>query len=97
MSDSVIASRPPNDGREWDCQCARCGSSVIHSGCPSCGGDGFTADEDDERVIRCDDCNGRGRWLDCGSSDEWCEANPRTLREDTARGAIEWFVIGGAR
>lgn len=24
---SVIAKLPPNDGREWDCQCARCGSS----------------------------------------------------------------------
>ncbi len=24
----VIARRPPNDGRDWDNQCARCGSSV---------------------------------------------------------------------
>ena len=27
-SESVIAKRPPNDGRDWDNQCARCGSSV---------------------------------------------------------------------
>lgn len=27
-TEKVIAELPPQDGREWDCQCARCGSSV---------------------------------------------------------------------
>lgn len=28
MVDSLIAPLPPSDGRDWDCQCARCGSSA---------------------------------------------------------------------
>lgn len=28
MGEAVIARYPPEDGQEWDSQCARCGSSV---------------------------------------------------------------------
>lgn len=28
--ESVIQLKPPQDAREWDCQCARCGSSFFY-------------------------------------------------------------------
>lgn len=28
MAETVIGKLPPNDGRDWEPQCARCGSSV---------------------------------------------------------------------
>ena len=98
MSDTVIADRPPNDGREWDAQCARCGSSTIYERCPTCGGEGSVfcdgSDEWDESHP-CDDCDGRGGWAECGSGHEWCEAHPLPQREDIAHGALEWFVTAG--
>lgn len=64
MGEAVIAPYPPNDGREWDCQCARCGSTVAML----------------------------APWR-CLSSQSWCWANPLPGREETERGALEWFVI----
>lgn len=93
MSDSVIAAHPPNDGREWDCQCARCGSSVIDEWCPDCGGD-CEVWEDGES-FSCSTCDGAGCWRVCASEDGWCEAHPIPGREQIRRGAIEWFVTGG--
>ena len=94
-ADSVIARRPPDDGQEWDAQCARCGSSVVHLGCPTCGGDGFVFDDDDPDWRqpggdRCPDC--AGGWQECGSGVEWCKAHPMVSREGVDPGAIEWFV-----
>jgi hypothetical protein len=76
--DTVIARCPPNDGREWDAQCARCGSSVTRVDCWKCGGEGESApgelyeqdplwyDEDDTET--CDVCGGTGGWLRCLSN-----------------------------
>ena len=38
----LFGDNPPNDGREYDCQCARCGSSVEWEQCGACGGEGTT-------------------------------------------------------
>lgn len=101
MDNTMIADRPPNDGREWDAQCARCGSSCAFSACPTCGGDGFTEDDDalygDNRPVHCGDCRGAGGFVDCGSDAAYCEAHPSKGREGIERGAVEWFVVPGDR
>jgi hypothetical protein len=99
MADTVIADNPPNDGREWDCQCARCGSSCIFESCEHCGGDGvddWGEDDWDEwqgGPTTCDICQGDGGWMVCCSSPGWCEANPMPGREAISRGATEWFAL----
>ena len=93
----VVASQPPRDGREWESQCARCGSSTVPEECNNCGGEGFIVDDDwqaDEGdTFTCDWCRGEGGWQHCCSTPEWCEANPVAGREETKRGAIEWFTF----
>lgn len=101
-ADTVIAPYPPEDGREWESQCARCGSSTTFVECDACGGDGYTApgalhemdplwyDSDDDEP--CGVCRGAGGWARCLSSEEWCSANPRPGREGLAQGTVEWFV-----
>jgi len=97
---TVIAPTPPNDGREWDCMCARCGSSVTHVDCDQCGGDGLDGHEcgedscccefpDENRI--CDVCCGAGSWLICMSSLAFCLDNPKPGREAVERGTVEWF------
>lgn len=95
MADSVIAHRPPDDGREWDVQCARCGSSVFSDACNGCDGDGFVYDDEDNNAdwVPCEDCDGSGSWALCGSDASWCEAHPLPGREQIERGALEWFVV----
>lgn len=99
---AVIAERPPNDGGEWDCQCARCGSSCDYQVCEQCGGegvDGHDCGEDccmcryPEENMTCGICLGSGGWQTCLSSREWCEGNPLAGREDVKRGNIEWFPV----
>jgi hypothetical protein len=99
---SVIAALPPSDGRDWDNQCARCGSSVASHECWSCGGEGTTYpgesyeedplwyDQDD--VERCQVCNGIGRWWVCLSDWKWCEDHPLPGRENVERGRTEWWT-----
>lgn len=99
---TVIAECPPEDGQRWDCQCARCGSSMDFERCDSCGGDGFTApgdlyeedplwyDRDD--VEPCQWCNGRGGWRRCSNSVEWCLAHPQEGRSLVLSGTVEWFA-----
>jgi hypothetical protein len=87
MIDSIIADYPPSDGREWDCQCARCGSSCSRVGCWECFG------ECDPECGQCSECRGRGGWWTCLSSLEWCRANPIKGHENVAHGEIEWFVV----
>lgn len=104
MSETVIASRPPNDGRNWDVQCARCGSSLAFEECDYCGGDGETQpgelyeqdplwyDEDD--TDPCSLCCGAGTFAHCLSDDssDWCKQNPRVGRENIKPSTPEWFT-----
>ena len=103
MSTTIIADNPPSDGQQWDCQCARCGSSCYYVDCEHCGFEDFPGyvnryeedplwyDEDD--LWPCDVCQGQGAWAVCLSDCQWCELNPLEGREDVERGKIEWFVI----
>lgn len=106
---SVIADWPPRDGQEWDCQCARCGSSVDDGeSCWQCFGEGDLGSaciddlcygneeciHGDSEVITCDICGGRGVLPPtCLSGAEWCEAHPMPGRDATPRGSLEWFVV----
>lgn len=99
-SKSVISDRPPHDGRDWDCQCARCGSSCDWTDCGQCD-DGYSDHDcgDDcccclypEPNVVCDLCDGYGGWYTCLSGGEWCKANPLEGRENVDRGKIEWFA-----
>jgi hypothetical protein len=96
VATSVIGECP-RDQRSWECQCGRCGSSVLSEACEGCGGDGFLLDpdfdEDDDEIDMCPDCLGRGVFNSCCSSREYCEANPMPGREKIGRGEIEWFTM----
>jgi hypothetical protein len=93
----------PQDGRRWDCQCARCGSDLDWETCGACGGHGITGpgelyeedplwyDEDD--VEPCHQCGGEGSRPICMSGAEWCEAHPLPGREGIKRGDVEWFTF----
>jgi hypothetical protein len=101
---SVIAKRAPRDGREWDCQCARCGSSCDWYDCSECGGEGgFDGYEEDPNwyapgeTVPCHLCHGSGGGQWCISSEEWCNAHPMSGREQVKRGAIEWFTFDKKR
>lgn len=96
VMDTVIADHPPQDGRLWDCQCARCGSSCGYVDCYECGGDGYVEDDDCccADTVECRVCDGRGGWPTCGSDEDWCNDHPAPGREAVEHGAIEWFVVG---
>ena len=105
-AEKVIAAEHPRDGREWDNQCARCGSSMQFVDCDNCGGDGLDGhdcgedtccclDPDDNED--CDWCQGSGGHWACLSSAEWCEAHPVEGREETKRGTVEWFTFDAPR
>ena len=107
MSETMIADHPPNDGREWDCQCARCGSSTGTEDCSNCI-EGYShhncgedscghADDPYNYNVRCDWCRGRGFYRFCLSGEEWCNAHPMNGREEIRHGAIEWFVTHPSR
>jgi hypothetical protein len=101
----LIAESPSPEmyrsGLEIDCQCARCGSSVVTDDCKYCedGFYGHDCGEDcccclyPEENVPCQYCRGTGVWHRCLSSPEWCKANPLPGREAIERGAIEWFTV----
>jgi hypothetical protein len=104
-AETIIADRPPSDGREWEPQCARCGSSVGFDDCEHCdefGMDGHDCGEDScccafpEDNITCTVCGGSGGWYSCISTAAHCDAHPRPGREQTQRGAIEWYAFDAA-
>lgn len=108
-TETVIADHPPSDGREWDCQCARCGSSCDYEHCWNCD-DGYCGSDciddlchggecihGDSGQIVCDICHGYGGWHQCLSSEVGCVKNPLPGREDVPRGRIEWFTINPTR
>lgn len=99
QTETVIADRPPRDGRQWDCSCARCGSSVDWTACDQCE-DGYSYHDcgedccaclDPEPNVPCDLCHGAGGWWQCLSSGAWCAANPLPGRADMPRGHVEWY------
>ena len=89
MSDHHFGSRPPGGVVDWECQCARCGSSTWWVRCTECDGDGGWSDDEGEWY--CDTCDGFSGWYSCLSSPAYCQANPLPGREDVQRGTIEWF------
>lgn len=94
--------QPPQNGKEYEGCCARCGSSCDWQSCEHCGGEGFDGHDcgddtccclrPDENVL-CHICEGYGGWSVCLSSREWCEANPLDGRSSVKRGTIEWFEV----
>ena len=97
MSVEKVIGPCPRDGRTWDCQCARCGSSCYFVDCDNCSGEGWIEDEDwqaDEGDgWDCEWCRGSGGHWACVSSPEYCEANPCEGRGELKRGTIEWFTF----
>lgn len=96
MSEPIIQDNPPKDGKQYDCQCARCGSSIAWELCSNCGGEGYYYEDDEggtEETFSCEICEGTGTWPLCLSSKEWCVANPIKGRENINRGKVEWFPI----
>ncbi len=100
---TIIADNPPSDGKQYDCQCARCGSSVDFEPCGACGGDGQTQpgelyEEDPlwydmDSTAPCHQCGGQGSFGGCMSSPEYCESHPLPGREAIKRDSIEWFEV----
>lgn len=95
----IIAPFPPRDGKYYDCQCARCGSSCDYQHCHECE-DGYSHHDcgDDccccaypEPNVVCEQCHGHGGWWHCLSSYAHCSVNPLPGRDDVPRGKIEWF------
>lgn len=87
---------PPDvEGYEWDCQCARCGSSVGRNICPECGGDGYAyqGSDEDHQDEPCRTCNGYGGQWVCMSEAAFCLANPLPGKAHIERGQIEWYPI----
>lgn len=100
--ETFIGPKPPDDGHDYDCGCARCGSTIIWESCETCGGegvDGHDCGEDcccclhPEDNMRCDMCGGTGGEYLCVSSEAWCNANPLEGREETPRHTPEWYRI----
>lgn len=94
-----IGPYPPAVG-EWDCSCARCGSSLHFENCDWCGGSGYDRHDcgddtccclDPEDNIPCGLCDGRGGWWACLSSAAYCEAHPLPGREGISRSTPEWY------
>jgi hypothetical protein len=105
QAETIIAVGPPNDGRSWECQCARCGSSADYVRCDSCE-DGYSHHDcgedsccclDPEDNVPCDICQGRGGWNVCLSTEQWCNEHPCPGRIIVPRGSIEWFTFDAPR
>lgn len=99
---SIIGPDHPHDGRQWDCQCARCGSSLAFERCEMCGGDGLDGHDcgedscccmDPEPNLTCDACRGRGSFPQCCSTAEFCKSNPQPGREAIKPSTPEWYVV----
>ena len=100
--DTVIGLNHPRDGREWECQCARCGSSLDFETCDICGGDGNDGHDcsedscccmDPEPNLTCHACRGRGSFPQCCSTAEFCKSNPQPGREAIEPSTPEWYVV----
>lgn len=101
MVEPIIQDYPPADGKQYDCQCARCGSSCEHIDCFDCE-DGFSDHDcgedtcpcaEPELNVVCDTCRGYGGWWNCISTPEFCNGTPIPGRESVKRGKVEWFEV----
>jgi hypothetical protein len=95
---TFIQEFPPRDGKQYECQCARCGGSTEWIDCTEWDCEDGHREEDwgddvvsDMELVVCSVCKGYGGWNNCGNSPEWCNANPLPGREEIKRGEIEWF------
>jgi hypothetical protein len=102
MATASVIGSCPRDGRHWECQCARCGSSLGFEDCSQCDGDGFIGHDCGEDScfcrlpqdnIPCNWCAGTGGYGVCISGEDWCQAHPMSGREETKRGTVEWFTF----
>lgn len=100
-TDPIIADFPPIDGHDYECQCARCGSSCEYVRCEMCGGEGLDGHDCGEDIccclhpednVDCDTCKGHGGWYQCLSTAAFCEGNPSPGRAHIKRGQIEWYL-----
>lgn len=100
VTDTTIGPMHPQDGHSYECQCARCGSSMMWAECENCGGEGLDGHDcgedcccclDPEPNQRCDYCRGSGGHWECMSSPRFCTANPLTGRDEIVRGTPEWY------
>jgi hypothetical protein len=86
--------RHPNDGEEYDAQCARCGSTIAFVDCPACGGHGTVEAIDlDDEVVDCGLCGGNATFPLCISTEKFCQDNPLPGRAAYARSNPEWFRV----
>ena len=99
---TVIGGSPQNDGREWDCQCARCGSSIDWEACTNCGGDGLVGHDCGEDCccclypednVVCDICRGECSFPVCISGYTWCLLHPLPGRLEIEPDTPEWFTL----
>jgi hypothetical protein len=100
--DFHIGEDHPRDGRDWEVQCARCGSSLDFDTCEMCGGEGVDGHDcgedcccclDPEDNITCDACRGVGSFPTCASAASgWCKEHPREGRENIEPSTPEWFT-----
>jgi hypothetical protein len=89
IEDGIEWSEPVRGDEAPYWWCARCGSSCDWEDCENCvdGYSGHECGEDTcacrypEDNVMCDWCYGTGGWWRCGSSREYCEANPLPGRE----------------
>lgn len=97
VGDYLAEPGPATPTTEWECQCARCGSSMDWQDCSECGGEGEMHEgmgTGESEWFRCENCKGRGGWNRCLSTLEWCERHPMPGREDVeVRWAAEFFPI----
>lgn len=89
----------PRDGREYDTQCARCGSSLVFEACETCNGEGEVEydcdplEELDDGDSTCPDCEGERCFPVCLASEQWCMAHPLEGRALVERSTPEYFAI----
>lgn len=103
MSDTFIGLDHPKDGRQWEAQCARCGSTLEWIACSACDGEGETAygelyEQDPLWYLPsdtkpCHQCGGQASFPACISSEGWCKANPLPGREETPSSTPEWYAL----